>query len=78
MLDIETTVKPVVGQQEGAEIGYNTLRKGRPSMAIHTDQMGVTRWCWRWTWRVRVSLFGYEGSSDVSFTRFLGATENLS
>lgn len=43
VLDIDTTVKPVYGHQEGAEIGYNPLRKGRPSMAIHTYQMGVTR-----------------------------------
>ena len=43
VLDIDTTVKPVYGHQEGAEIGYNPLKKGRPSMAIHTDQMGVTR-----------------------------------
>ena len=43
VLDIDTTVKPVYGHQEGAEIGYNPLKKERPSMAIHTDQMGVTR-----------------------------------
>ena len=43
VLDIDTTVKPVYGHQEGAEIGCNPLRKGRPSMAIHTYQMGVTR-----------------------------------
>ena len=43
VLDIDTTVKLVYGHQEGAEIGCNPLPKGRPSMAIHTYQMGVTR-----------------------------------
>ena len=35
ILDIDTTVQPVYGRQEGAEIGYNPLKRGRPSQVIH-------------------------------------------
>ena len=36
ILDIDSTVKPVYGNQEGAEIGYNPKRPGRPSYNIHS------------------------------------------
>lgn len=36
ILDIDSTVKPVYGSQEGAEIGYNPKRPGRPSYNIHS------------------------------------------
>ena len=35
ILDIETTVKPVYGQQDGAVIGCNATQRGRLSQAIH-------------------------------------------
>jgi hypothetical protein len=33
ILDIDTTVKPLFGHQEGAEVGYNPHKPGRPSHA---------------------------------------------
>ena len=36
ILDIDTTVKPLYGHQEGAVVGYNPQKPGRPSHAFHT------------------------------------------
>lgn len=36
ILDIDTTVKPLYGHQEGAVKGYNPGKQGRPSHAYHT------------------------------------------
>ena len=36
MLDIDATIKPLYGRQEGAEIGYNPTKPKRPSHALHT------------------------------------------
>ena len=36
ILDIDATVKPLFGHQDGAEIGYNPTKPGRPSHVIHT------------------------------------------
>jgi hypothetical protein len=37
ILDLDVTVKPIYGrQQEGAEVGYNPHKPGRPSHAYHT------------------------------------------
>jgi Transposase DDE domain group 1 len=36
ILDIDTTVKPLYGHQEGAKKGYNPGKPGRPSHAYHT------------------------------------------
>lgn len=36
ILDIDTTVKPLYGHQEGAVKGYNPGKRGRPSHAYHT------------------------------------------
>ena len=36
ILDCDTTVKLLFGQQDGAEIGYNPTKPGRPSHNIHT------------------------------------------
>jgi hypothetical protein len=43
ILDIDTTVKPLYGKQDGAEIGYNPKKPGRPSHAIHTYWMSNVR-----------------------------------
>jgi hypothetical protein len=43
ILDIDTTVKPLYGHQEGAAIGYNPKKPGRPSHVYHTYAMGGTR-----------------------------------
>jgi len=36
ILDIDTTVKTLYGHQEGAEVGYNPHKPGRPSHVYHT------------------------------------------
>jgi len=36
ILDMDATVKPIYGHQEGAEIGYNPHKPGRPSHAYHS------------------------------------------
>jgi hypothetical protein len=34
--DLDVTVKPIYGHQEGAELGYNPQKPGRPSHSYHT------------------------------------------
>jgi hypothetical protein len=36
MLDADTTIKPLYGHQEGATLGYNPKKPGRPSHAYHS------------------------------------------
>ena len=36
ILDMDTTVKPLYGHQEGAVVGYNPHKPGRPSHTYHT------------------------------------------
>lgn len=36
IMDMDATVKPLYGHQEGAEIGYNPHKPGRPSHAYHS------------------------------------------
>jgi hypothetical protein len=43
ILDVDVTVKPLYGHQEGADVGYNPSKPGRPSHTYHTYQMGGTR-----------------------------------
>ena len=43
ILDIDTTVKPLYGRQEGAVMGYNPKKPGRPSHCYHTYSMAGTR-----------------------------------
>jgi len=43
IMDIDVTVKPLYGKQEGAVIGYNPKKPGRPSHAYHTYQMATLR-----------------------------------
>lgn len=43
MLDIDNTVKPLYGHQEGAELGYNPKKPGRPSHNYHTYFIGSLR-----------------------------------
>jgi hypothetical protein len=39
VMDCDTTVKPLYGHQEGAVVGYNPHKPGRPSHAYHTFQI---------------------------------------
>jgi Transposase DDE domain group 1 len=43
VLDIDATVKPLYGRQEGAQAGYNPAKPGRPSHVLHTFWMGSLR-----------------------------------
>ena len=43
ILDIDTTVKPLYGHQEGAVVGYNPKKPGRQSHCYHTYSMAGTR-----------------------------------
>ena len=36
ILDVDSTVKPIYGKQEGAEVGYNPNKRGRPSHCYHS------------------------------------------
>ena len=36
ILDIDVTVKPLYGRQQGAEVGYNPQKPGRPSHVYHS------------------------------------------
>ena len=43
VLDIDATIKPLYGHQEGAELGYNPHKPGRPSHVLHTFWVGNLR-----------------------------------
>lgn len=43
IMDIDTTVKPLYGHQEAAEVGYNPTKPGRPSHAYHTYHIANIR-----------------------------------
>jgi hypothetical protein len=43
VLDIDSTVKTLYGHQEGAEVGYNPHKPGRPSHAYHTYMLSSLR-----------------------------------
>lgn len=43
VLDIDSTVKPLYGHQEGAELGYCPQKPGRPSHNYHTFFIGALR-----------------------------------
>jgi hypothetical protein len=43
VMDIDATVKPLYGHQEGAEISYNPRKPGRPSQVLHTFWIGNLR-----------------------------------
>jgi hypothetical protein len=43
VLDIDNTIKPIYGKQEGAEVGYNPKKPGRPSHNYHTYLIGSLR-----------------------------------
>jgi hypothetical protein len=43
ILDMDSTVKTLYGHQEGAELGYNPKKPGRPSHNYHTYFIGALR-----------------------------------
>jgi hypothetical protein len=46
ILDIDASIKPLYGRQEGAELGYNPHKPGRPSHVLHTTGWAICGWCW--------------------------------
>jgi hypothetical protein len=45
ILDIDVTIKPIYGRQEGASIGHNLQKPGRPSHAYHNYWIATLRLC---------------------------------
>ncbi len=43
IMDIDTTIKPLYGHQEGALVGYNPSKPGRPSHTYHTYHIANIR-----------------------------------
>lgn len=43
ILDIDASIKPLYGKQEGAELGYNPHKPGRPGHVLHTYWVGNLR-----------------------------------
>src|SRR6202521_2496552 len=43
ILDVDTTVKPLYGHQEGAAVGYNLKKPGRPSHTYHSYMLANLR-----------------------------------
>jgi len=43
IMDTDTTIKPIYGKQEGAKVGYNPKKPGRPSHVYHTYLMAGMR-----------------------------------
>ena len=43
ILDVDSTIKPLYGHQEGAVVGYNPKKPGRPSHVYHTYMMAGLR-----------------------------------
>jgi len=43
VLDMDSTIKPLYGHQEGAEVGYNPHKPGRPSHCYHTYMLSSLR-----------------------------------
>jgi hypothetical protein len=43
ILDVDVTIKPLYGKQEGAVVGFNPKKPGRPSHAYHSYQMAGLR-----------------------------------
>jgi hypothetical protein len=43
VLDVDVTVKPLYGKQQGAAVGYNPHKPGRPSHAYHSYQVSGLR-----------------------------------
>jgi len=45
ILDIDSTIKPIYGHQQDAEIGYNPCHRGRPSHCYHSYFVANLRLC---------------------------------
>jgi hypothetical protein len=43
ILDVDVTIKPLYGKQQGAVLGYNPHKPGRPCHAYHSYQVSGLR-----------------------------------
>ncbi len=70
-LDIDSTVATVYGKQEGAEVGYNPTKRGRPSYSIKTVFIANNGDC------VNLRLDGGKSHSKKGFKEFFQRTLSL-
>ncbi len=70
-LDIDSTVATVYGKQEGAEVGYNPKKRGRPSYSIKTAFIANNGDC------VNLRLDGGKSHSKERFKEFFQRTLSL-
>jgi hypothetical protein len=56
ILDVDTTVKPLYGHQEGAVVSYNPHKRGRPSHSFTATCWPICAWCWRRRLRPATSI----------------------
>lgn len=63
VLDIDATIKPLYGSQEGAELGYNPTKPKRPSHALHAFLVANLRLGAWATGRVEAKPVGKEPNS---------------
>jgi hypothetical protein len=59
ILDIDTTIKPLYGKQDGAVVSYNPKKPGQPSHSYHTYLMAEL-----------CLVMGVEGNEHAGATRF--------
>jgi hypothetical protein len=45
ILDVDATVKPLYGKQEGAEVGYNPHKRVVPAMCCTPSGWAICAWC---------------------------------
>ena len=70
-LDIDSTVATVYGKQEGAEVGYNPTKRGRPSYSIKAAFIANNGDC------VNLRLDGGKSHSKTGFKEFFENTLSL-
>src|ERR1700755_3040079 len=76
VLDVDTTIKPLYGEQEGAELGYNPHKPGRPSHCYHTYMLSNLRLVLR-SWGIEPVMAQAEQRNLVYLFR-LRTTKNVS
>jgi len=70
-IDTDSTVATVYGKQEGAEVGYNPTKRGRPSYSIKTAFIANNGDC------INLRLDGGKSHSKTNFKEFFEDTLSL-
>lgn len=69
ILDIDGTVKPLCGRQQGAAVGYNPHKPGRPSHVYHSDVMAnLIALVYNW-WALYLRFYDEEHPREALRTR---------